>query len=62
MVVSRVFPGIKVPEYLENYRSGIDYSQTKMNFKFLILVTGAECTFIGDIGRDIGRDDTLKTV
>ena len=56
--MSRVFPGIKVPEYLEYYRSGIDYSQAKMNFKFLILVTGAECTFIGDIG----RDDTLKTV
>ena len=32
-----------------------------MNFNFLILAIGAESALIGDVGRDIGRNDTLKT-
>ena len=31
-----------------------------MNFNFLILAIGAKSAQIGDVGRDIGRDDTLK--
>ena len=33
-----------------------------MNFNFLILAIGAESALIGDVGRDIGGDDTLKTI
>ena len=33
-----------------------------MNFNFLILAIGAESALIGDVGRDIGEDDTLKTI
>ena len=31
-----------------------------MNFNFLVLAIGAKSALIGDVGRDIGRDDTLK--
>ena len=60
--MSHVSSSIKVPEQLENYTKRIDYSQLKMNFNFLILAIGAKCTFIGDVGRDIGRDDTMKII
>ena len=32
-----------------------------MNLNFLILAICAKSALIGDVGRDIGRDDTLKT-
>ena len=60
--MSHVSSSIKVPEQLENYTKRIDYSQLKMNFNFLILAIGAKCAFIGDVGRDIGRDDTMKII
>ena len=31
-----------------------------MNFNFLILAIGTKSALIGDVGHDIGRDDTLK--
>ena len=60
--MSSVSSSIKVPEQQRNYTKRIDYSLVKMSFNFLILAIGAKCAFIGDVGRDIGRDDTLKII